>query len=89
MKEVCCNMFTGTADCEGFIELTQMPSVKVEIAAIRYAVEAANLYEKLYWPMLEKHAAFPIDDGKLDWGSEAFEKRYSLKYHLDFLPIVQ
>jgi hypothetical protein len=25
----------------------------------------------------------------LDWSSESFEKRYSLKYHLDFQPIVQ
>ena len=89
IKEVCCNMFTGTADCEGFIELTQLPTVKVEIAAIRHAVEAANLYEKLYWPMLEKHAAFPIDGDNMDWSSESFEKRYSLKYHLDFQPIVK
>jgi hypothetical protein len=89
MKEVCGNMFTGTADWEGFIELTQLPSIKVEIAAISNAVEAGFLYQKHYWPMLKKHAAFPIDDGKLDWRSEAFEKRYSLKYHLNFQPIVK
>ena len=81
MSEVCCNMFTGIADREGFIELTQLPSVKVEIAAINNAIVAANLYQKLYWPVLEKHAAFPLDKD-LSWNSEAFEKRYSLKYHL-------
>ena len=81
MSEVCCNMFTGIADREGFIELTQLPSVKVEIAPINNAIVAANLYQKLYWPVLEKHAAFPLDKD-LSWNSEAFEKRYSLKYHL-------
>ena len=86
MSEVCCNMFTGIADREGFIELTQLPSVKVEIAAINNAVVAANLYQKLYWPMLKKHAAFPLDED-LSWSSYANEKRYSLKFHLDFKAI--
>ena len=81
IKEVCHNMFSKSADQEGFIELKQYPTIKVEMAPINNAIVAGNLYQKLYWPVLEKHAAFPLDED-LSWNSEAFEKRYSLKYHL-------
>ena len=79
-------MFAKSADKDGFIELLQFPSVKVEIAPINNAIVAANLYQKLYWPVLEKYAAFPLDED-LNWSSYANEKRYSLKFHLDFKAI--
>ena len=81
IKEVCHNMFSKSADQEGFIELKQYPTIKVEMAPINNAIVAGNLYQMLYWPVLEKYAAFPLDED-LSWNSEAFEKRNSLKYHL-------
>lgn len=84
VDEVCYNMFVGKVDAEGFLQLKQFPTVKVEAADIFHAFTAANIYQQYYLPLLEKYTTHPkdVDFENYDWESEAFINRDSLTYHL-------